>query len=170
MDSSINRFLLEFVRFAFSSSHLCSFGQILFYFFEQNKPSLFCIFCRKCLLSCIWTHSQNWYLANWRTFTFHLVQILNIDEKFYHYLYKLACPPVKSAVVCHKVCFLGCGGVSLKKRGCLANCTKQEQPYNYSINKTTLCIIITIIKTKNVYWGEEWEESEKTITYSIGQN
>ncbi|KAF5758063.1 hypothetical protein HanXRQr2_Chr16g0725061 [Helianthus annuus] len=31
----------------------------------------------------------------------------------------LACPPVKSDVACHNVCFLGWGFVSLKKRGCL---------------------------------------------------
>lgn len=36
----------------------------------------------------------------------------------------LACPPVKSDDACHKVCFLGCGLVSLKKSGCLASCNK----------------------------------------------
>jgi hypothetical protein len=40
------------------------------------------------------------------------------------YLCIVAWPPVKSAVACHKVCFLGCGSVSLKNRGCLDNYSK----------------------------------------------
>lgn len=45
----------------------------------------------------------------------------------------LACPPVKSEVVCHKVCFLGCGLVSLKKSGGLASYT--EQSYFITVDK-----------------------------------
>lgn len=45
------------------------------------------------------------------------------------YLCTLACPPVKSDVACHNVCFLGCGFVSLKKRGCLASCKKKIVPF-----------------------------------------
>lgn len=37
------------------------------------------------------------------------------------YLFKLAWPSVKSDVACHKVCFLGCGLVSLKNNGRLAS-------------------------------------------------
>lgn len=33
----------------------------------------------------------------------------------------VACPPVKSDVACHKVCFLGCGLISLKNKGLLAS-------------------------------------------------
>lgn len=32
-------------------------------------------------------------------------------------MHMLACPPVKSVVACHNVCFLGCGFVSLKNNG-----------------------------------------------------
>jgi hypothetical protein len=42
------------------------------------------------------------------------------------YLCLLACPPVKSVVDCHSVCFLGWGLVSLKKSGCLATCITQN--------------------------------------------
>jgi len=41
------------------------------------------------------------------------------------YLCMLACPPVKSVVDCHNVCFLGWGLVSRKKSGCLATCNSQ---------------------------------------------
>lgn len=42
------------------------------------------------------------------------------------YLCILACPSVKSDVACQSVCFLGCGLVSLKKRGCRASCGKNK--------------------------------------------
>jgi hypothetical protein len=58
----------------------------------------------------------------------------------------LACPSVKSAVACHKVCFRGCGLVSLKKRGCLASCIIQKKKVQIS---TALAIKTPIVKKTN---------------------
>lgn len=70
--------------------------------------------------------------------------LLMTPEDRVDYLCMVACPPVKSDVACHKVCFLGCGLVSLKKSGCLANCTMQET--TFTITEATITEILLMKK------------------------